>query len=234
MDVTPLEDLNPFDILDAEAARLDAFFGGLTGDQWDRPSRCAGWSVRDVLAHLAGEELYNQACLDDDLQGLFARLDKEGVSDLGAFNDWCVTTRRDVPVADVLAEWRGKNGDTRRRMRERGADATLSTMAGPYPVGLQTFHYCSEFATHADDVGAPVGDDEEPGRSDWRARVGLFALGEGDTAVEVERADGGFRVRADGHGAELSTADFVAATTARLPEGHPLPPTLRDALRCLA
>lgn len=28
--------------------------GGLTDDQWATPSLCAGWTVRDVVAHLAG------------------------------------------------------------------------------------------------------------------------------------------------------------------------------------
>ncbi|SEG87182.1 TIGR03083 family protein [Thermomonospora echinospora] len=234
MDVKPLADLDPFDLFDAEAARLDAYFSGLTEEEWNRSSRCAGWSVRDVLAHLAGEELYNHACLDDDLPGLFATLEEEGVADLAAFNDWCVTTRRDLPVAEVLEEWRSKSGDTRRRMRERGPDATIPTMAGLYPVGLQTFHYGSEYATHADDVGVPVTEAEAPGRADWRARVGLFALSEKDTPVRVQESGGGYRVRLGEHGAELSKAEFVDATTARLPAGHPLPSVLRTALRCLA
>ncbi|REE99064.1 maleylpyruvate isomerase family mycothiol-dependent enzyme [Thermomonospora umbrina] len=231
---TPLNDLDPFDVYDAEAARLEAHFAGLTGDAWDRPSRCEGWSVRDVLAHLAGGELYNRACLDDDLQGLFALLEKEGASDLTSFNDWSVSSRRGRPVAEVLEEWREENRATRRRMRERGAEAMLPTMSGPYPVGPQTFHYSSELATHADDIGVPVAEGEEPGRSAWRARVALFALAEADSSAEVTQTDGGFRVRLDGESVDLSRPDFVAATTARLPEGHPLPPAFRDALRCLA
>ncbi|WP_119729267.1 maleylpyruvate isomerase family mycothiol-dependent enzyme [Thermomonospora amylolytica] len=234
MDVAPLKDLDPFGIFDAEAARLEAYFDGLSGQEWDRPSRCVGWSVRDVLAHLAGEELYNHACLDDDLPGLFALLEREGVGGLAAFNEWCVSTRRDRPVAEVLDEWRTQNADTRRRMRERGADAALPTMAGPYPVGLQTFHYCSEYATHADDVGAPVTDDEAPERTDWRCRVGLFALSETDTPVQVEAAGDRYLVRLGEQRAELSPAEFVDATTARLPDDHPLPSPLRTALRCLA
>jgi uncharacterized protein (TIGR03083 family) len=236
-----LSGLNPFDLLDCEARRLDAYFAGLGAADWDRPSRCKGWTVRDVLAHLAGEELYNHACLDDELDVLVNRLDKEGVEGLAGFNQWCVDTRRGLPVAGVLAEWRRQNGDTRRRMRERGADAMLPTMAGPYPVGLQTFHYASEYATHADDVGVPVADGEEPERSRWRARVGRFVLAEQGSPVRVEEVPGGVRVRLDGGAggtaakeAELSTADFVEATVDRLPDDHPLDAELRAALVCLA
>lgn len=32
--------------------RLAALAAGLDGDQWDAPSRCDAWSVRDVLSHL--------------------------------------------------------------------------------------------------------------------------------------------------------------------------------------
>ncbi|WP_433336893.1 maleylpyruvate isomerase family mycothiol-dependent enzyme [Spirillospora sp. CA-294931] len=234
MESDVLEGLNPFDLLDAEAARLDAYFARLTDPDWNHPSRCEGWRVRDVLAHLAGEELYNHACLDDELDVLFARLEKEGVKDLGEFNGWCVDARRDLPVADVLAEWRHENGETRRRMRERGPDAALATMVGAYRVGPQTFHYASEYATHADDVAVPVEPGEEPGRTDWRARVGIFVLAEQDAPVEVEAIPGGYRVTGGGTAAELSGADFVEATTDRLPADHPLDRGLRSALACLA
>ncbi|MQA84061.1 MAG: maleylpyruvate isomerase family mycothiol-dependent enzyme [Streptosporangiales bacterium] len=236
MDASELRDLDPFDIFDAEAERLDRFFASLDGAEWDRPSRCAGWSVRDVLAHLAGEEAYNHACLDDDVQGLFNRLAAEGLTGggLADFNEWCVRQRRDLPVGRVLEEWRAANAETRRRMRERGRGAELQTFVGQYPVGLQTFHYASEFATHADDVGVPVQRDEEPGRTRWRARFGRFALDEAGSSARVEPAGDGYRVRLDGTEAELPERDFVEATVDRLPADHPLGPTLREALRCLA
>ncbi|GAA2416754.1 hypothetical protein GCM10010191_28980 [Actinomadura vinacea] len=234
MNAEILRGLDPFDILDAEAARLDAYFASLTGPDWDHASRCEGWSVRDVLAHLAGEELYNHACLDDDLEGMFAILEKEGIDELSAFNDWCVQRRRGLPVGEVLAEWREKNGDTRRRMRDLGGTATIATMAGPYPVGAQTFHYASEYATHADDVNVPVEPGEEPNRTSWRAHVGIFVLDEQDAPVRVEEIAGGFRVELDGRSAELSSADFVDATTGRLGRDHTLDPELRSALVCLA
>jgi uncharacterized protein (TIGR03083 family) len=234
MNANILRGLDPYAVLDTEAARLDAYFSGLTGPDWTHPSRCEGWSVRDVLAHLAGEEMYNHACLDDDLDGLFALLEKEGVADLAGFNDWCVRQRRELPVADVMDEWRRTSADTRRRMREAGPNATLATMAGPYPVGWQTFHYCSEYATHADDVDVPVEPGEEPGRTAWRARVGRFVLAEQNSPVRVTEIAGGFRVERDGRSAELSAADFVDATTGRLSPDHRLDPDLRTALVCLA
>ncbi|WP_116020648.1 hypothetical protein [Thermomonospora umbrina] len=68
----------------------------------------------------------------------------------------------------------------------------MPTLSGPYPVGAQTVRYSSEEpATHANDIAVPVGPGEESGRSSWRGRVGVFALGETDSSAEVaETGDG--------------------------------------------
>ncbi|MBX6166872.1 MAG: maleylpyruvate isomerase family mycothiol-dependent enzyme [Thermobispora bispora] len=230
-----LRRFDPFDIFDTEAERLDRYFSSLDEAGWSRPSRCEGWSVRDVLAHLAGEELYNQACLDKDLDGFYEMLEREGVQGgFDEFNRWCVRKRRSLPVDQVLEEWRTRNRDTRRRMRELGRDGLLHTSVGPYPAGLQAFHYASEYATHADDVGAPVAEEESARRLEWRAVFGLVALAEHGSAARGGRAAGRFLVRTADRTAELSPAEFVDATVARLPAGHPLDPALRSALRCLA
>lgn len=230
-----LADLDPFDLFDAEAGRLDRFFSTLDDTGWARASACQGWSVRDVLGHLAGEEDYNQACLDGTVDELFGRLREEGAGgDLGAVNEWYVRQWRGRSVAEALARWREANRSTRQRMRERGRDGTVRTAVGPYPAGLQTFHYASELATHADDVGVPVDPREEPGRTAWRVRVGRFVLAEQDRPVTVTPVPGGFEVRRDAVAGRLSPEEFVTATVARLPEGHPLDPRLRDGLACLA
>ncbi|GAA3609945.1 hypothetical protein GCM10022419_113730 [Nonomuraea rosea] len=229
-----LRDFDPFDIFDTEAARLDRFFSGLDEAGWQRPSRCAGWSVRDVLGHLAGEELYNHACLDGTVHELLDRLAAEGVTGFNDFNEWSVRERRDRPVEEVLEEWRTQNGETRRRMRALGRDGTLDTMAGPYPVGLQAFHYDSEYATHGDDVGAPVAEDEADDRTLWRVVVGRFVLAEQEAKVQVEQTAEQVWVAVDGVSAALSYPEFVEATVGRLPDSHGLDPRIVSALRCLA
>ncbi|HEX4817222.1 MAG TPA: maleylpyruvate isomerase family mycothiol-dependent enzyme [Nonomuraea sp.] len=234
MAVDLLRDFDPFDIFDAEAARLDRFFSGLGESDWLRPSRCDGWSVRDVLAHLAGEEMYNHACLDGTVQDLMTRMTVEGVAGFNDFNEWCVRQRRDRPVEQVLEEWRAENGDTRARMRALGPDTPLDTMAGPYPNRLQAFHYDSEYATHADDVGVPVTDEESDGRTSWRVAVGRFALAEQQSKVQVEQTAEQIWVALDGISATLAYPDFVAATVGRLPESAQVDPRVVTALRCLA
>jgi uncharacterized protein (TIGR03083 family) len=235
MDAAALAGLNSFGLFDVEADRLDHFFAGLDAAGLAQPSRCAGWSVQDVLAHLAGAELYNHACLNGDLDGFRAMLRAAGIAGgHNEFNEWCVRQRRGLPVAEVLAEWREANAETRERMTALGRDAPLLTAAGPYPAGLQAFHCSSDYATHADDVRAPVAPAEEPGRTAWRVSVARFALDERNSPVKIFITERSISVLLDTVTVELPAADFVAATVGRLPPEYPLDPTVREAVRCLA
>jgi uncharacterized protein (TIGR03083 family) len=39
-------------VIDAQRAQLSDLLADLTDDEWRKPSLCAGWTVRDVAAHL--------------------------------------------------------------------------------------------------------------------------------------------------------------------------------------
>jgi uncharacterized protein (TIGR03083 family) len=41
----------------AEIEALNALLAGLSDDDWDRPTASAGWTVRDVVAHLVGQHV---------------------------------------------------------------------------------------------------------------------------------------------------------------------------------
>ena len=45
-----------FDDLEAEQDQLDVVLAGLTDEQWRAPSAAPGWSVADVVLHLAQTE----------------------------------------------------------------------------------------------------------------------------------------------------------------------------------
>lgn len=47
---------DPVSDLVAEQAELDGLLAALTPAQWAAPSRCEGWSVADVVLHLAQTE----------------------------------------------------------------------------------------------------------------------------------------------------------------------------------
>jgi uncharacterized protein (TIGR03083 family) len=104
----PLEPVLLLDRLAPLHARLIALLRGLSRADWDRPTACALWSVRDIAAHL----------LDDDLRRLSAQRDRQPLpaaepiedhASLVAFvnrlnGEWVAAARRLSPriITDLL------------------------------------------------------------------------------------------------------------------------------------
>jgi uncharacterized protein (TIGR03083 family) len=232
-----LRDLDPFTLLDSEMLRVDGFLSTLGPAHWGEPTRCKGWNRRHLLAHLASDEEYAIACLDGRLGELLEAAARAGASDLDGWNAWQVRRREGRAVDELLAEWRRSSAEDRRRLRALGWDARLVTQAGPYPAGLQAFHYAAEYAVHADDMGVPVADGERELRTRWRARFARFALREAGRPVRVEERGGLNLVETvdpPGVSAELTDEDLVEAVQARLPAESPVAAPLQEALRALA
>ena len=224
-----LDGLDPYDLMDAEAGRLDGYLSGLDAGGWGRPSACADWTTQDMVAHLAGSEEYNHACLDDALPAFLESLGKRGATDMDSFNAIGVAERAGRTSDELLAEWRETCGRTTRELRARDG-GEIPTMVGPYPARWQAFHLASELATHADDVGVPVTDAEAAGRADWRRRFAVFVLSEMKPEVGVTPVEGGTKVRAGDDEAVLSDDELIAVTNGRLAADDPLPGGLRSAL----
>lgn len=180
-----LTGFDPFDILDREAARLDAFLSLVADEEWSRPSRCVGWTVRDMLGHLAAGEEYHRASLDGTVAALLERYAERGATDMDAFNAVGVKDRAGLSSEEVLAEWRAANAESRWRFRQR-VNGTVDTSVGDYPCRWQAFHVASELATHADDIGVPIEQTERDARRNWRARFSRFALAEAKPHLAIE------------------------------------------------
>ncbi|MGQ0824960.1 MAG: maleylpyruvate isomerase family mycothiol-dependent enzyme [Actinomycetota bacterium] len=224
-----LRGLDPYDLMDREAARLDGFFATLAASEWERPSRCAGWSVRAVLAHLASSEDYNRACLDGTVQDFLAQLGARGATDLATANDLGVRDYADQAPTEILDQWRSRNADNRKGFRARdGGDVDSSI--GAYPTRWQAFHLAFELAVHADDVGVPLDPADVRDRTTWLAQFGRFAIKELRADAQIEAADGITGVRGDGVDVELPDEEFVTAVAARLPADHGLDPDAREYL----
>jgi uncharacterized protein (TIGR03083 family) len=224
-----LSGLDPFDLLDREAARLDAYFSGLEESGWSTPTRCAGWRVRELLAHLASGEEYHKACLEGTVAALIIRFGERGATDLDSANALGVADYADRPVDDVLAEWRSANAENRRGFRERG-DGTVDTTIGDYPCRWQAFHVASELATHADDAGVPAGADERDERRAWRAHFSRFALAEAKPELSI-RVTGDRTVVNDGAiEVDVDDDELIESVAARLDESSRLEAAARIML----
>jgi uncharacterized protein (TIGR03083 family) len=212
----------------AEAARIEAHLRVLPPDEWRRPSRCEGWTVRDVIAHLAATEEYHRACLDGRVRAYLADAAARGGASIDEFNALGIATLDGVPDDVVLEQFVVDDAATRRGLATRG-DGEVDTSVGAYPARWQAFHLASELATHADDMFVPERPDEVDARRDWRARFSRFALREARPDLVVEAADGRTHVRGSGVDVVLDDADFVAAVAGRADE-HALDDATRAAL----
>jgi uncharacterized protein (TIGR03083 family) len=224
-----LEGLDPYDLMAAEHARLDHYFSGLRDEEWQRPTRCEGWSVRDVLAHMASSERYNRACLAGTVSALFTEMAEKGATDLASANEIGIREYDDRPTEAVLEEWRQASRENLHALRARDG-GEIDTSVGAYPGRWQAFHLAFELATHADDVGAPVEPTEVRDRNAWQARFGRFALKEAKPGIDVEARAGATRVRLDDVDVELPDEEFVQALAARVPHDGTLDDATRAAL----
>jgi uncharacterized protein (TIGR03083 family) len=216
-----LQGLDPYDLMDAEAARLDRYFSGLGDADWAKPSRCTGWSVRDLLAHLAASEGYNHASLEGTVAEYLASLAEKGATDLSSANELGIRELDDRSTSQLIDEWRQANAQTRAKLRERDGDDVDSSV-GAYPARWQAFHLAFELAVHADDVGVPVEPGEAAGRTKWEAAFGRFALEELDKGLDLEPGEGTTHVKGPGIDTDLPDALFVDAVAARLDADAPL------------
>lgn len=81
---------------------IAALCASLTDDEWDRPTDCPGWSVKDQVSHMVGTErmlLGEPAPTAEVGEAAHVR------NDIGKFNEAWVAERRDRPGAEVLAEF---------------------------------------------------------------------------------------------------------------------------------
>ncbi|WP_169313833.1 maleylpyruvate isomerase family mycothiol-dependent enzyme [Stackebrandtia nassauensis] len=222
---------NPFDRLDAETRRVDAFLSGLSPDEWRVESRCPGWDRKAMLAHLSGIEDYIRAGLDGTVDA-YANQAGQGVG-YEQLNEFLIRRHAETPTDELLRRWREQVAESHPRLRERGVDAVIDTQAGEYPLGRQTWFFACEYAIHADDIAVPVTEAERDDRLAWRLEFARDALAEYGKGVTVEPSGDGYEVSFGDEKARLSTADLVEATSGRLDEDR-LPERLRRRLVVLA
>lgn len=200
---------NPFVAYDAEIRRLRRYLHSLDADASRAPSHCRGWSVKDVVAHLATDEVYNQACLDHTLD----QLDYSG--GLNASNERGVRSRRHLSAEAVLAEWETRQKNVRRRWGRLGLAASIDTSVGPYPLRLQAWHLAREYAIHADDIRVPVSAGARRQRARWRIQFGLWAAREEAEPEDARLENGSVRLKVRGTIHQLEPETFVAYLTNR-------------------
>ncbi|RIK09801.1 MAG: wyosine base formation [Acidobacteria bacterium] len=171
------------DALAAETAGLSSFLEQLTDDQWRHPSACAGWSVSDVVLHLAQSEEGVISAFDHGSAGIpLAPYAKEAVSGGGGAVDGIVeaAVRAERPTipADVLPRWQEAHAGVMRRFREAEPGARLNWISVPLSPRTLATTRIAEHWIHGMDIREPLGDPApDTDRLELIARLAWRTLG---------------------------------------------------------
>jgi uncharacterized protein (TIGR03084 family) len=147
------------DDLEAEQDRLESLLDGLDDTAWRSPSAAAGWSVADVVLHLAQtEELVVANAAGGDGFGPVrdAAADSSpalGVDDVAAR---AVEAERDEPPV-VFARWRAARREAVAALRAADPRQPMPWIAAPLkPATLATTRLAEHWA-HGLDIADPLG-----------------------------------------------------------------------------
>jgi uncharacterized protein (TIGR03083 family) len=194
-----LPDLDPFLTLDREVARIQSLLDSLKPEEWTKPTRCEEWTVRDMVAHLDSVEFIS------------------GFRDLDSFNTQEIKKRAHLSNEEIFEAWVSRQTRVREKWAKLGLSSSISTFKGPFPLHTQIWYINSEYATHGDDMGVSVGEEEAEFRLMWRVQFSLFALQQRENPPGLERVDDGIVVTVNDSRMAFSDEDFVSAVSARLP-----------------
>jgi uncharacterized protein (TIGR03084 family) len=154
------------DVLDAfaaETAQLDAYLSALPRARWKDASECPGWSVGDVVLHLAQTE---EAVVSTFEVGSAARPFAAQVSDAAAriggavdgLAEAAVEAERTDDPAALLARWRSAHAASIALLRAADPHERVNWIAVPLSAQTLTATRLSEHWIHSMDIREALGD----------------------------------------------------------------------------
>jgi len=141
-----------FDDLEAEQDRLEGILSGLDDRQWTAPSGAEGWTVSDVVLHLAQSEEAVVASATGASTGMWPA----SGAPVDAVADQLVQAERNEP-APIFERWRAARRGAVAALRAADADQPLPWVAAPIkPATLATTRLAEHWA-HGLDITEPLG-----------------------------------------------------------------------------
>ena len=138
--------------------RLASLIGGLDDEQWAAPSRCEGWSVKDVIAHLVNTNQFWVFSIGAALGGEPSRF--LATFDPVASPAELVEAVRTQPAADVLARFVETNqslADAVAEVDDDGWSKLGEAPPGHVPLRAVALHALWDSWIHERDVVLPLG-----------------------------------------------------------------------------
>jgi uncharacterized protein (TIGR03084 family) len=147
-----------FDDLEAEQRRLDAILAGLDERQWAAPSAAPGWTVADVVLHLAQSEEAVAFTAAAAAQPQVDITDRPPGLSVDGFAEQSVQTER-ATTAPVMPRWRQASTAALAALRAADPGQPLRWVETPLkPATLATTRLAEHWA-HGLDITAPLGID---------------------------------------------------------------------------
>jgi len=184
-----------FDDLEAEQDRLEGILGGLDGAQWTAPSAAPGWSVADVVLHLAQSE----EAVIASAAGASLRVGSGSGTTVDQIMDDLVRAERDEPSL-IFRRWREARRGAVRALRAADPGQPLSWVEAPLKPATMATTRLAEHWAHGLDITGPFGipfpDTDRLRHVAWLAHRSLpyaFALagaGNHDVACDLTAPDG--------------------------------------------
>lgn len=200
---------------------LDGLLSGLTTGQWDRQSRCPGWTVADVVLHLAQTDELTLASGRGEFAAAFVTTrthpDGRRARDIDEAAGLAVAAQRGPSGPELHERWRGSAAAVRELLAGCDARQPLEWVTGALPARTLATTRLAEAWIHTGDVADAVGAEPEAGdrlwhiaRLAWRTLPYAFARAghapAGAVALELTAPDG-------------STWDFTADGAATVVRG---------------
>jgi uncharacterized protein (TIGR03083 family) len=194
----------------AERERLGRTIQYAAPDVWDADSLCGGWRNRDIVAHLAAQDVAAaQLVAGEPAVELDAfRAANGGELWVNGFNEWAVRTRDEVPTRQLITDW-GRAADafltlTSRLSEDEWRSFTVDWVAGEIGIRYLVQSRIIEWWFHGEDIRESAGLEENPQHwpvyltNDLAVRMLPFSLGQAgialpgrSVAVDLEGVGGG-------------------------------------------
>jgi uncharacterized protein (TIGR03083 family) len=234
----------------AERDRLGRTIQYTAPDVWDADSLCEGWRNRDIVAHLAAQDVAAAQLVAGEPAVELDAFRQANGGDLWVtgFNEWAVRTRDEVPPRQLITDW-GRAADAfltlaSRLSEEEWGSTTVDWVAGAIGIRYLVQSRIIEWWFHGEDIRESAGLEENPQHwpvhltNDLAIRMLPFSLGQAgialpgrSVAVDLEGVGGGSwhwgLARRESPAAEKKPDAFVQgrATAFALAAGRRVPAT---------
>ena len=149
-----------FEALAQEYEAIEAMLGSLDDDQWQAPSLCAGWTVADVVLHLAQTEesvlVSTGARQPEPTMAIASRRVMGTIDDV--VEEW-VDAERGVSPAERFARWKQGWRGCLAVLTDADPQATFQWATNALRPRTLATTRLSEHWIHANDIAQPLGID---------------------------------------------------------------------------